>query len=60
MTNIEIVQMLADGYKVHEIAKEHGTTKLYVAKKINEIRVRCNCITYGHLIAVYFRKKLIE
>lgn len=60
MTNIEIVQMLADGHKVHEIAKEHGTTKFYVAKKINEIRVRCNCTTYGHLIAMYFRKKLIE
>jgi DNA-binding NarL/FixJ family response regulator len=60
MTNIEIVQMLANGYKTHEIAKEFGTTRLYVAKKINEIRDRCLCKTYGQLIAVYFRKKLIE
>lgn len=60
MTNIDIVQMLANGYKVHEIAKEYGTTKFYVAKKINEIRKRCLCATYGQLVAVYFRKKLIE
>ncbi len=60
MTNIDIVQMLANGSKVHEIAKEHGTTKFYVAKKINEIRERTGATTYGHLIAQYFRKKLIE
>ena len=52
--------MLADGYKPQEIADKHGTTKFYVDKKIKEIRERLNCTGYGHVIAEYFRKKLIE
>jgi len=60
MTNIDIVQMLADGYKPNEIAEKYGTTKFYVDKKIKEIRERLNCTGYGHVIAEYFRKKLIE
>ena len=59
MTNIEIVQFLANGYTVAEIAKEQNLSKYALAKKINELRVRCQCETYGHLIAEYFRKKLI-
>ncbi len=60
MNNIEIVQKLADGHTVAEIAKQNGMSVFYLRKKINEIRVRCLCATYGQLIAVYFRKKLIE
>lgn len=60
MTNTEIVQLLANGYTVSEIAKERNLSKYVLAKKIHELRVRCQCETYGHLIAQYLRKKLID
>lgn len=60
MTNIELVQLLANGYTVSEIAKETEISKYVLAKKINELKVRCQCKTYGQLIAEYFRKTLIS
>lgn len=60
MTNIEIVQMLANGYTVAEIAQENNVSKYVVAKKIYALRKRCNCETVAQLCVVYLQKRLIE
>jgi DNA-binding NarL/FixJ family response regulator len=60
MTNIEIVQRLANGETMAKIAKDVNISVFYLHKKVAEIRVRCLCKTRCQLVAVYLRKKLIE
>lgn len=60
MTNADIVQKMADGYTAKEIADEFGLSVNALRKKIYTLRKMCNCYTSMQLVAVYFRKKLIE
>lgn len=60
MTNSEIVQKIADGYRVHEIAKEFGVNRRTLEDRILTLRKQCMCETVSHLVAKYFRLKLIE
>ncbi len=60
MSNCELVQRLADGYKVAEIAKEFNISVTSLQKKIYILRERLLCKTVSHLVANYLRKKLID
>jgi len=60
MSNADIVQKMADGYTAKEIAADFGMSVDALRKKIYTIRQMCNCSTSMQLVAVYFRKKLIE
>lgn len=60
MSNTEIVQLLANGYTVPEIAKEKMIPKTTLHKKIYILRERCVCKTVSELVANYLRKKLID
>lgn len=60
LTNAEIVQLIGEGDKVHEIAKRYGISKFYLAKRINDMRVRCLCRTVAQLVLVYRNKDLIK
>lgn len=60
LSNAEIVQLIGKGYKVHEIAKETGLSRFYLAKRINDMRERCLCKTVAQLVLVYRNKNLIE
>lgn len=60
MSNSEIVQLLANGYKVSEIAKENNIPLPTLQKKIYILRERCSCKSIAHLVANYLRKKIIE
>ncbi len=60
MSNSEIVQLLADGYKVGEIAKEKNIPLPTLQKKIYILRERCLCKSIAHLVANYLRKDLIN
>ena len=59
MSNYEIVQMLADGYTVSEIAKEKNLPIPSLQKKIYILRERMLCKSVAHLVANYLRKELI-
>lgn len=59
MSNTEIVQMLANGYKVAEIAKEKNIPLPTLQKKIYILRKRCLCKSVAHLVANYLRKQII-
>ncbi len=60
MSNSEIVQLLANGYTVAEIAKENSIPLPSLQKKILILRERCLCKSIAHLVANYLRKNLIE
>lgn len=60
MTNSGIVQQIADGYKVAEIAKKEGVKIHTVQKRIYRLKEICLCKTAAHLVANYLRKGLIE
>lgn len=60
MTNIELVQFLADGYSVPEISKLKNLPETTINKKIFTLRKMLNCKNVVHLIAEYFRKSLIK
>jgi len=60
MSNTEIVQMLSNGYKIAEIAKEKNISKYTLNKKIYILRQRCLCKSVAHLVANYLRKKIID
>ena len=60
MSNTEIVQLLANGYKVAEIAKENNLPLPSLQKKIYILRERCLCTSIAHLVANYLRKGLIQ
>lgn len=59
MSNTEIVQLLANGYKVHEISKEKNIPLPTLQKKIYILRRRCLCKSVAHLVANYLRKQII-
>lgn len=60
MNNSEIVQLLANGYKVSEIAKEKNIPLPTLQKKIYILRERLLCKSIAHLVANYLRKKIID
>lgn len=60
MTDVELVKRLADGNTIIEISKSSGINRRTLEKRIVVLRERCLCNTVAQLVAVYFRKKLIE
>ena len=59
MSNIELVQKLADGSTVRQVAKEQGYSERYFERKVVELRKSTLSRTTVQLIANYFRKGLI-
>ncbi len=60
MTNAELVQYLADGYNSTEIHKLTNLPKTTIDKKIRTVKKMVSCKNIGHLVAEFFRKKLIN
>lgn len=60
MTNAELVQYLANGYTIIEIAKITHLPTTTINKKIYTLRQMLNVNNTIHLVAEYFRKDLIK
>ena len=60
LTNSEIVQYLANGYTVIEIEAQTGVKRKTIEKRLYILKKFTSCKTYGHLIANFLRKKIIE
>lgn len=60
MTNSQLVQYLADGYTVSEIADEEKVSRRTLEKRILNLRNECLCKTVAQLVANYLRRKLIK
>jgi len=59
MTDCELLQMLADGYTVIQVAKDKNVNRRTLEKRIITLRDRCEAKTVTELVAKYFRLKLI-
>lgn len=60
LTNLQLIQYLADGFKINEIAKETGINNRTLEKRVITLRRACLAKTTTQLIATYFRKNLIN
>jgi DNA-binding CsgD family transcriptional regulator len=60
MGNLELVQKIADGYTVKEIAIQTGFSEGTLRKKIYTLRRRTFSKSVAHLVANYLRKKIID
>ena len=60
MSNTELVQMLADGYTVREIAVKKNLKYGPLQKRIFNLRKDCLCLSVAHLVMNYSRKRLIK
>lgn len=60
MTNSEIVELLADGYRLSEISKKMDITDKCMEKKIIIIKERASVKTLPQLVANYLRKGIIK
>lgn len=60
ITNSELVQKLANGYRVREIAKEIDINTRTLEKRILVLKKQYLCKTVSHLVANYLRRKIIE
>ena len=59
ITNIQIVQFLADGLVVKEISVETGTKPRTIESRIKKLRAITGTKTAAHLVAKYFKLGLI-
>ncbi len=59
ITNIEIVQLLANGYVVKEISESTGTNIRTLESRIKKLRDITETKTAAHLVAKYFKLGLI-
>lgn len=59
MTDIELIQLLANGFKVSEIAKDNNISSRTLEKRIIVLRDRVGCKTYTHLVAKYVSRNLV-
>lgn len=59
ITNIQIVQFLADGFVVKEISVEIGTNVRTIESRIKKLREITQTKTAAHLVAKYFKLGLI-
>jgi DNA-binding NarL/FixJ family response regulator len=60
ISDSDLIQFLADGYRIVEIAKQTNINKRTLESRLAIIKDRSLCKTYGQVIAVYLRKKLIK
>lgn len=60
MTNAQLVQKIADGFSVVEIAKETGINQRTLEKRIKVLKKEAIADTVAHLVAKYLRKNIIE
>ena len=60
MTNVEVVQLLANGYTFSQISKEKNVCFSKLKQRILTIRKMSDCKNTSHLVATYFRKGLIN
>lgn len=59
ITNIQIVQFLADGFVVKEISVETGTNVRTIESRIKKLREITGAKTSAHLVAKYCNLGLI-
>lgn len=59
ITNIQIVQFLADGLVVKEISEETDTNVRTIESRINKMRETTGAKTAAHLVAKYLKLGLI-
>jgi DNA-binding NarL/FixJ family response regulator len=57
---IEVVQLLANGLSMREIAKKTHQSLQTVENQVFDLRRELNCTTIVHLVAAFFRSGLIE
>lgn len=60
MTDCELVKYLSEGFKVREIAHMQSVNIRTLEKRLEILKDRALCKSYGHLVGTYLRKKLIE
>jgi DNA-binding CsgD family transcriptional regulator len=59
-SEIELVRMLSNGLTVREISEKRKTNLRTMEAVIDRMRGEYNCINIAHLVATFFRNKLIE
>lgn len=59
ITNIQIVQLLSEGFLVKEISVSIGTNRRTVESRIKKMRKITDAKTSAHLVAKYFKLGLI-
>lgn len=60
MTNAELVQYFADGYKLTEIKTQTNLPLTTINKKIYTLKKMTGYTHMPHIVAEYFRKGLIK
>lgn len=60
MTDIDLMQQLADGYKTSEISINLKTNIHTVKKRIKELKKKTGCPTIANLVADFLRKQMID
>ncbi len=60
ITNLQVIQYLADGLSVDAISKETGLNKRSLEKRIITLRKASMSKTCAHLVANYLRNRLIN
>jgi len=60
LTNSQLVQYLADGYTIPQIAKETGMKVKAIEQRIYVIKKTSISTTAAHLVANFLRKKIID
>jgi len=60
MGNAELVQKIANGDTVKKIAKDSGISEYLLHKKIYTLRDMVDAKTAAELVAMFFRKGLIN
>lgn len=59
VTNIQLVQFLANGFIVKEISETTGTNSRTIESRIKKLRKTTGAKTVAHLVAKYFNLGLI-
>lgn len=55
-----IVQLVADGFKMLQVAEETGLTKKAVQSRILRLKKKLGCKTITHLAITLLREKVIK
>ncbi len=55
-----IVRMLADGLRASKIAEELELSVRTIETNMSTLRLKMGCSTLPHLVAFFFRNKLID
>lgn len=57
---MQIVEYIADGYSVNEIAEKKKAERKTVQATIDRLKIQFRCSNVANLAATFIRKKIIE